>query len=65
MKAKDIREKTNEELDLDIEKCRREIFDLRLKFQTNQLEDTSRIRNLRKDVARIETEKTARRESAN
>lgn len=65
MKAKEIREKTNEELDLEIENCRKEIFNLRLKFQTNQLEDTSRIRSLRKDVARIETEKTARRKSAN
>ncbi len=65
MKAAEIREKTNEELDLEIEKCRKGIFDLRLKFQTNQLEDTSRIRALRKDVARIETEKTARRKSAN
>lgn len=65
MKATEIREKTNEEIVLEIEKCRREIFDLRLKFQTNQLEDTSRIRLLRKDVARFETEKTARRKSAN
>ncbi|MFA6930843.1 MAG: 50S ribosomal protein L29 [Lentisphaeria bacterium] len=65
MKAAEIREKTNEEIALEIEKCRREIFDLRLKFQTNQLENTSRIRILRKDVARFETEKTARRKSAN
>ena len=65
MKAAEIREKTNEELDLAIENCRKEIFDLRLKFQTNQLENTSRIRTLRKDVARIKTEKTARRKSAN
>ncbi|NMA20074.1 MAG: 50S ribosomal protein L29 [Lentisphaerae bacterium] len=65
MKPAEIREKTNEELDLEIEKCRKEIFDLRLKFQTNQLEDTSRIRLLRKDIARMETEKTARRKSAN
>ena len=65
MKAAEIREKTNEELDLEIENCRKEIFNLRLKFQTNQLEDTSRIRALRKDIARMETEKTARRKSAN
>ena len=65
MKAAEIREKTNEEIDLEIENCRREIFDLRLKFQTNQLENTSRIRILRKDIARMETEKTARRKSAN
>jgi large subunit ribosomal protein L29 len=65
MKPAEIREKTNEELDLEIENCRKEIFQLRLKFQTNQLQDTSRIRLLRKDIARMETEKTARRKSAN
>jgi len=64
MKASEIREKTDQEIDFEIEQCRKEIFDLRLKFQTNQLEDTSRIRTLRKDVARMETEKTARRKSA-
>ncbi len=64
MKASEIREKTDQEINFEIEQCRKEIFDLRLKFQTNQLEDTSRIRTLRKDVARMETEKTARRKSA-
>ena len=64
MKASEIREKTDQEIDLEIEQCRKEIFDLRLKFQTNQLEDTSRIRTLRRDIARMETEKTARRKSA-
>ena len=65
MKAAEIREKTNEELDLAIENCRKEIFDLRMKFLIHQLVNTSRIRSLRKAVARIETEKTARRKSAN
>jgi large subunit ribosomal protein L29 len=64
MKASEIREKTDQEIDFEIEQCRKEIFDLRLKFQTNQLEDTSRIRTLRRDIARMETEKTARRKSA-
>lgn len=64
MKAAEIREKTSAELEQDIEACRKEIFDLRMKFQLNQLEDTARIRALRRDVARLETEKTVRRKSA-
>lgn len=64
MKASEIREKTSAELDQDIEAFRKEIFDLRMKFQLNQLENTARIRTLRRNVARLETEKTARRKSA-
>ncbi|MDD4539666.1 50S ribosomal protein L29 [Oligosphaera ethanolica] len=64
MKAKDIREMTAEELDRAAEESRKEIFNLRLQGQTGQLENPARIRLLRKDVARIETEKTARRKQA-
>ena len=61
MKAKEIRELTLEEIDRALLDCRKEIFNLRLQFQTGQLENSARIRTLRKDVARQETEKTARR----
>jgi len=64
MKASEIREKTAEEIQQDVEASRKEIFDLRMKFQLNQLENTARIRILRRDVARLETEKTVRRKSA-
>jgi len=60
MKASEIRELTDEEL-LRVEgDNRREIFNLRRQSQTGQLENSARIRLLRKDIARIETEKTAR-----
>jgi len=60
MKPSEIREKTNEELDrLALEK-RAEIFKLRRAAVTGQLDKPSQIRMLRKDVARIETERTAR-----
>ena len=60
MKPAEIREKTNEELDrLTLEK-RAEIFKLRRSAVTGQLVNTAQIRMLRKDVARIETERTAR-----
>lgn len=64
MKAKEIREMTPEELDRALLDSRKEIFNLRLQFQTGQLENSARIRALRKDVARLETEKSARRVKA-
>lgn len=64
MKNAEILEMTNEELELELEKSKREIYELRFLAQSNQLEDSSRIRTLRRNVARIETERTARLKSA-
>jgi len=61
MKASEIRQKTTEEIEKAIVDSRSEIFKLRLKFSTNQLTETAKIGNLRKDIARLETELTARR----
>ncbi len=60
MKPAEIREKTNEELDRLAMDARAEIFNLRRQAVTGQLTNPARIRILRKDVARIETEKSAR-----
>ncbi|NLF18479.1 MAG: 50S ribosomal protein L29 [Lentisphaerae bacterium] len=60
MKAAKIRELTNEELARQLDECRREGFNLRMQQQTGQLENTGRIREVRREVARLETEKTAR-----
>jgi large subunit ribosomal protein L29 len=51
---------TQEELTRQLEECRREAFNLRLQQQTGQLENTGRMRQVRRDIARLETEKTAR-----
>ncbi len=64
MKASEIREKTDEEIEKAIGELRAEIFQLRLKYSTNQLTETAKIGMLRKDIARLETEKTARRLAA-
>ncbi len=60
MKAKEIHQKTDEEIAKMVEDNRKEIFQLRMQAQTSELKNTARIRNLRKDIARLETEKTAR-----
>ena len=61
MKPSEIREKTDEQLEALKMKTLKEIFDLRKKAVTAQLDNPAKIRLLRKDVARIETEKTARK----
>jgi large subunit ribosomal protein L29 len=46
---------TDDELDAKRRDCRQELLNLRLQQQGGQLEKPSRIRELRRDVARIET----------
>ena len=55
MKVKDIRELTTAEM-LDQEKqLKEELFNLRFQLATGQLENTARIQEVRKSIARIKT----------
>jgi len=65
MKPAEIRELTAEELVLRAEECRRETLNLRLQAQTGQLENTARFQDVRRDLARLETERTARSKRSN
>lgn len=64
MKAKEIRELTEAEARAKLRDFRQEIFNLRLQQQTARLERPSRIREVRKDIARIETVLSERRTKA-
>jgi large subunit ribosomal protein L29 len=55
MNAAELREKSIDELRELSEQCRKELFELRFKHYTSQLVDTSSLRKMRKDIARIET----------
>ena len=55
MKPKEIRELTDAEAQAKLRDLRQELFNLRLQQQTARLERASRIREVRHDVARIET----------
>ena len=55
MKASEFRELSLEELEAKSSELRAEIFNARVKKSTGQLEDTAKLRNLRRDVARVET----------
>lgn len=55
MKSKEIRELTDAEAQAKLRDLRQELFNLRLQQQAARLERPSRLHDLRKDVARIET----------
>ncbi len=60
MKSSTIREMTDEELVRAVEDSSHEILNLRLQSQTSQLENTARVRQVKKDLARLLTEKSVR-----
>ncbi|MEG0238902.1 50S ribosomal protein L29 [Anaerorhabdus sp.] len=55
MNVKEIREKSNEELLKDIESLKEELFNLRFQQATGQLENPSRMKDIKKTIARIKT----------
>ncbi|MDD2403443.1 MAG: 50S ribosomal protein L29 [Victivallaceae bacterium] len=60
MNNKEIKQMTDAELDSQIEELRRERLNLTIQSRTGQLEKFARVRMVRRDIARILTEKTAR-----
>ena len=59
-KADDIKVKTDDQLAGDLAELKREQFNLRFQSATNQLEKPSRVRVVRRTIARIKTLQTQR-----
>jgi large subunit ribosomal protein L29 len=55
MKAAELRELSQDELEIKEQEMRRELFNLRFQQATGEIENPMRIRSLRKDVARVLT----------
>jgi large subunit ribosomal protein L29 len=55
MKASDVRAKTDDELKAALEQLAKERFNLRFQKASGQLENTTRSRQVRRDMARIKT----------
>ena len=55
MKAPDVRVRTDDELTEQLDTLGRESFNLRFQRANGQLENTSRVRQVRRDIARIKT----------
>ncbi len=55
MKTNEIRKLSTEEINKKIAELKEELFNLRMKQATGNLENPARIRELRKNVARLKT----------
>ena len=68
MKIKDYKEDLKGRNEADLEQsladAKKELFNLRLQNATNQLDNTARIREVRKNIARIKTMMTMQQKSA-
>ena len=64
MKASDVRAKTDDELATELDVLGKEIFNLRFQRANGQLENTVRVRQVRRDIARINTILGERRRKA-
>ena len=51
----DLQAKTTEELQAQLVDAKKELFNLRFQNATNQLDNTSRIKDVRRNIARIQT----------
>ena len=63
-KFDDMRTKTEDQLSEQLHELKREAFNLRFQAATNQLERPARIKEVRRDIARIKTLQTERSRSA-
>lgn len=60
MKAKEIRELKDEELQKMLEDNRAELFNLRFQMATSQINNTARVKTVKRDIARVQTEMRSR-----
>jgi large subunit ribosomal protein L29 len=61
MKSEEVRGLTADQLDDQLVKLKKEQFNLRFQRASGQLENTSRVREVRRDIARIKTVQAQKR----
>ena len=64
MKIEDIRAKTDDELNSQLLGLKKEAFNLRFQRASGQLENTARVRQVRRDIGRIKTVMNERQKAA-
>lgn len=64
MKASEVRDMTPDQLEDELVKLKKEQFNLRFQRASGQLENTARMRQVRRDIARIQTFDSQRRAQA-
>ena len=63
-KFEDLRTKTDDQLNAELVELKREAFNLRFQAATNQLERPARIKEVRREIARIKTLQSERTRAA-
>ncbi len=63
--VEDLQKKTSAELAQALVDAKKELFNLRFQNATNQLDNTARIKDVRKNIARIQTVITQKAKAAN
>ncbi|TDJ57443.1 MAG: 50S ribosomal protein L29 [Planctomycetota bacterium] len=61
MKATEVHKLSDEEIDVEVARLRKRSFELRTQAVTEKIEDTSQFASTRADIARLLTERNARR----
>ena len=64
MKASELRDKSLDQLDDELIKLKKEQFNLRFQKASGQLENVARVRQVRRDIARIKTVRARSRSAA-
>ena len=64
MKSEDVRQKSEDQLKDELLGLRKEAFNLRFQKATGQLENTARVREVRRDISRIKTILNAKRKAS-
>jgi large subunit ribosomal protein L29 len=64
LKTDDLRQMSPDQLDDELIKLKKEQFNLRFQKATNQLANTARVRQVRRDIARIKTVAQGKRAAA-
>ncbi|MGH8060114.1 MAG: 50S ribosomal protein L29 [Candidatus Entotheonellia bacterium] len=62
MKGAELRELSEGELQAKLKELQEELFNLRFQLATGQIENVSRIRTVRRDIARLKTVQQERRQ---
>ena len=62
--VEDLKKKSAAELNEELVAAKKELFNLRFQNATNQLDNTSRIKEVRRNIARIQTEITEKANAA-
>lgn len=59
-KAREVRKLSDEEIDIEVDRLRKRLFELRTQAGTEKITDTSQFGNTKRDIARLLTERNAR-----